>query len=189
MNTPDSMALGDAEPLAVFEGLAPTSHEAMSALFVQHEERLYAFVLRRVGNPADAEDIAQQAFFEAVRTCKSFRGDSKPSTWLYGIALNLIRNHLTRAPRRVYRFAEDSALDDVASTSPSPPHQLEVTQSMRLLQAGLDELGPEIRDTLLMVALDEMSYQDVADALAIPIGTVRSRVSRARAYLRGQLEG
>ena len=154
------------------------------ALVAQHRQRLVRFVLRHVGHAAEAEDLAQQAFAEAARAYASFRGESQLSTWLYGIAMNLVRNHLSRSPQRLYRFEDQSALDATAGAGPDPEQQYAMSQLVRVLQAELDELMPEMREVLLLVALDDMPYEDAATLLAVPVGTVRSRVSRARAHLR-----
>ena len=118
------------------------------------------------------------------RAYASFRGESQLSTWLYGIALNLVRNHLSRSPQRLYRFEDQSALDATAGAGPNPEQQYAMSQLVRVLHAELDELMPEMREVLLLVALDDMPYEDAATLLAVPVGTVRSRVSRARAHLR-----
>lgn len=157
-------------------------------LVAKHKERLYRFVLKHIGHSTEAEDLAQQAFVEAARTFETFRGESQLSTWLYGIAMNLVRNHLSRAPQRLYRFEDESALDDTASDMADPCEQLEMTQMVRLLDNELAELMPEMREVLLLVALDDMSYEEAAELLSVPIGTVRSRVSRARAQLRRRFE-
>ncbi|WP_234413840.1 RNA polymerase sigma factor [Ideonella sp. A 288] len=153
-------------------------------LVSQHGERLHRFVLRRIGDATEAEDLAQQAFVEAARAHASFRGESQLSTWLYGIAMNLVRNHLSRAPRRHFGFDDDSVLEGTADVGPSPQQQFEMTQLVALLDQELGELMPEMREVLMMVALDDLSYQDAAVLLSVPVGTVRSRVSRARSHLR-----
>ena len=157
-------------------------------LVADHQDRLYRFVLRRIGDATEAEDIAQQAFAEAARTYASFRGDSQLSTWLYGIAMNLVRNHLSRSPQRLYGFDDDEALETVAADTPDPQQQLEQRQLVRLLERELADLMPEMREVLLLVAMDDMSYEDAAALLSVPIGTVRSRVSRARSHLRRRME-
>lgn len=160
-------------------------HEAVFRdLVAQHQDRLYRFVLRHIGHAAEAEDLAQQAFVEAARAYDQFRGDSQLSTWLYGIAMNLVRNHLSRSPSRQYRWEDEECLDGMAAPVPSPEQQSEMTELVTLLQAELGELMPEMREVLLLVALDDMSYEDAAALLSVPIGTVRSRVSRARSHLR-----
>jgi len=156
-------------------------------LLARHRDRLYRFVLRHIGHATEAEDLAQQAFAEAARTYESFRGESQLSTWLYGIAMNLVRSHLSRSPQRRYRFEDESALDDTPSSGADPELQCSMNQLVRLLDRELEGLMPEMREVLLLVAMDDMSYEDAAALLCVPIGTVRSRVSRARSHLRRRL--
>ena len=153
----------------------------------EHSSRLQRFIIKHIGNTTEAEDLAQQAFVEAARSLRSFRGESQLSSWLYGIALNLVRNHLSRAPERRHDFVSDSVLQDQASTDLSPDRVLEQNQTMALLQESLDELPENMRDILLMVGLDDISYEEAAALLTVPIGTVRSRLSRARSALREKM--
>ncbi len=157
-------------------------------LLTRHRDRLYRFVLRHIGHATEAEELAQQAFAEAARTYQSFRGDSQLSTWLYGIAMNLVRNHLSRSPQRLYQWEDESALDDTASPTADPEQQCAMNELVRLLERELDGLMPEMREVLLLVAMDDMSYEDAAALLSVPIGTVRSRVSRARSHLRQRMQ-
>jgi RNA polymerase sigma factor (sigma-70 family) len=157
-------------------------------LQAQHRDRLVRFVLRHIGHATEAEELAQQAFVEAARTFETFRGDSQLSTWLYGIAMNLVRNHLSRSPQRLYRFEDASALDDEPAAAATPEQQCSLSQLVRLLERELDGLMPEMREVLLLVALDELSYEDAATQLSVPVGTVRSRVSRARSHLRRRMK-
>lgn len=155
-------------------------------LVAEHKDRLYRFVLRRIGCSTEAEEITQQAFVEAALNFDEYRGDSQLSTWLYGIALNLVRNHLTRAPQRRYRFEDEESLAELPGQAPDPERQLNLNQQVLLMQRELADLGPEMRELLLLVSLDEMSYEDAAAQLGLPVGTVRSRISRARAHLRAR---
>ena len=156
-------------------------------LFKNHWGRLYRFVLKHVRNGDDAEDIAQQAFVEAARSVSTYRGQSKISTWLYGIAMNLVRNYLSRSPHKVYKFEEDEVLVNLPAASPCPAGQLELLQQIGLLENALAGMPGEMRETLLLVSMEEMSYEDAARTMSIPVGTVRSRVSRARSHLRERL--
>ena len=176
------------DPSAHPAGAAAASGEQVFRdLVAQHGDRLYRFVLRHIGNACEAEDLAQQAFVEAARTYASFRGESLLSTWLYGIAMNLVRHHLSRSPQRLYRFEDESALDATATPGANPEQQYAWSQLVALLERELDELMPEMRQVLLLVALDDMSYEEAAALLSVPVGTVRSRVSRARSHLRQRL--
>lgn len=157
-------------------------------LIQQHQKRLYRFVIKYIDHPDDAADITQQAFVEAARTIASFRGDSKLSTWLFGIAMNMVRNYLSRAPHRVYKFETDEVLGSVASGELDPSDSLEQKQIIEMVEIAFSDLPEEMSEVLGLVAIDEISYQDAADILSIPLGTVRSRVSRARAVLRAHFQ-
>ncbi|MDB5798412.1 MAG: polymerase subunit sigma [Paucimonas sp.] len=153
-------------------------------LFARHQGRLYRFVIRYIDHPEDAADIAQQAFAEAARTIGTFRGDSKLSTWLFGIAMNMVRNYLSRAPHRVYKFETEESLATFAAPDMDPAEHVTQMQLLEMLTEAMAELPPEMSEVLTLVAVDEISYQDAARILDIPLGTVRSRVSRARTVLR-----
>ncbi len=164
---------------------SPRAAEAVFGhLVAEHKDRLYRFVLRRIGDATEAEDIAQQAFVEAALNYDDFRGEAQLSTWLYGIALNLVRNHLSRAPQRQYRFEDEEALAELPGLGPTPEQQITLDQQMSLLQRELNDLCPDMREVLMLVSVDELSYEDAAARLNVPVGTVRSRVSRARSQLR-----
>lgn len=168
-------------------GWDPGDEYLLRDLVREHSNRLQRFIIKHIGNTTEAEDLTQQAFVEAARSYRSFRGESQLSSWLYGIALNLVRNHLSRAPERRHDFVSDSVLQDQASSDLSPDRVLEQNQTMALLQESLDELPENMRDILLMVGLDDISYEEAAALLTVPIGTVRSRLSRARAALRDKM--
>jgi len=175
-------------PSAAASPGAETGERLLRDLVREHRHKLHRFIVKHIGNISEAEDLAQQAFVEAARSYESFRGEAQLSTWLYGIALNLVRNHLSRAPERRYEFTGDDSLTDLAAESATPEQTAEQTQTISLLQEALDELPENMRDILLMVGLDDLSYEEAAVMLTVPIGTVRSRLSRARGALRGKLE-
>ena len=185
---PDGLAPGTPPEAASCGSPTAADERLFSELVQEHSGRLHRFIVRHIGNITEAEDLAQQAFVEAARSYRTFRGESQLSTWLYGIALNLIRNHLSRAPERRYDFIDESGLDDLAAESTTPEEAAEQTQSMRLLQESLDELPESMRSILLLVGMDNLSYEEAAALLSVPIGTVRSRLSRARAALRDRLQ-
>ena len=169
--------------------LAPSDEAIFQRLVHDHQQRLYRFIVKHIGWGTDAEDLTQQAFVEAANSFASFKGDSELSTWLYGIAMNLVRNYLSRSPHRRYQFEDEESLAHTSSERPDPSEQLAHTQTVQALQKALDELPREMRDVLLLVAYEELSYEDAAVMLSIPVGTVRSRVSRARSALRKRLAG
>src|SRR5262249_20842110 len=107
---------------------AVRAEQLLRHLVDQHQKRLYQFLLKNIGNPSDAEEIAQQAFVEAANSLASFRGESELSTWLYGIAMNLVRNHLSRSPQRKYQFDGDGVLATLKSNHADPQEQVQTAQ-------------------------------------------------------------
>lgn len=177
--------LADAAAAQVWD--RPARDKLFRKLVAEHQTRLYRFVLRHIGHPNDADDIAQQAFVEAARTIERFRGESELSTWLYGIALNLVKNYLSRSKERLFRHEGIEALDEMAAADADPSDLLSRQQTMRRLVESMAELPQAMQEVLMLVAVDELSYEDAAAILAVPVGTVRSRLSRARALLKEQL--
>jgi RNA polymerase sigma factor (sigma-70 family) len=161
--------------------------ELLRALVVKHSDRLQRFIMKHIGNATEAEELAQQAFVEAAASYKAFRGESQLSSWLYGIALNLVRNYLSRAPERRHEFVSESALDVQSSPDLSPEQTLEQNQTIALLEESIRELPENMREILLLVGFDELSYEEAATLLTVPIGTIRSRLSRARIALREKM--
>ena len=157
---------------------------AFCQLLKTHQSRLYRFVRKHVSNPDDAADIAQLALTEAYRSLANFRGQSQLSTWIYGIALNLIRGHIMRSPQHLHHFESEEILLEMAGHETDPNTQTSLNETMSAVQIQLDYLPNEMRDVLEMVTVDEMSYEEVAESLHIPVGTVRSRLFRARAQLK-----
>lgn len=158
------------------------------ALVDQHGPRLYRFVLRYVGNRADACDIVQGTLTDAVFAFDDFRGGSALAGWLYGIALNRVRNHLNRAPEHRYQFCAVDALAGHAAATPDPEAALDARQGAALLLDAIDALPPALRATVWHIAWEHHSYEETAAELAIPVGTVRSRLARARVRLRACLD-
>lgn len=167
--------------------MQPADEALFKQLLRVHHQRLYRFIVKHIGWSTDAEDLTQQAFVEAAHSFTSFKGQSELSTWLYGIAMNLVRNYLSRSPHRRFTFEGEEVLAETSCTRATPFDQLAQSETVRALEGALSELAPEMRDVLLLVGLEELSYEDAAVMLSIPIGTVRSRVSRARSALRKRL--
>ncbi len=186
-DAPHLTAAGAPPPLQPVAQLSPEDEAIFRQLVQAHQGRLYRFIVKHIGWGTDAEDLTQQAFVEAARSLSTFKGASELSTWLYGIAMNLVRNYLSRAPHRRYAFEGDDVLAETSCARPDPFEQLSLSESVRALEKALAELAPDMRDVLLLVALDELSYEEAAVMLSIPVGTVRSRVSRARSSLRKRL--
>ena len=179
-----------AAPLPVSVDVVDTveeREELFRNLVQTHGTRLHRFIVKNIGNRDDAQDMTQQAFLEAVRSYATYKGQSELSTWLYGIAMNLVRNHLSRAPHRRFEFTDDSELAHIVSDGLMPDEATSQSQRFKHLQAAMSELPESMRDVLLMVAVDELSYEEAAVLLTVPVGTVRSRLSRARTALKEKL--
>lgn len=157
------------------------------SLVLEFGSSLYYFVLKRVGHADDAADIAQQAFVEAACSLTKFRGEAELSTWIFGIATNLARNYLNRAPHRKHRFEAEEVLEACEAPDVEPSEQLSQRQGLQLVADAMGKLPPEMANALSLVVVEELSYEEAAIELGVPIGTVRSRVSRARVAVREYL--
>lgn len=155
-------------------------------LFSQHRHHLLRFVQRYVRKVEDAEDVVQTTFVEAMRCADRFSGLSKPSTWLFGIALNLARNQVRRSCADMYEAVDETFMNEIADLHSDPANLIELRELVKLIDACLDEMPEKIRATFEAVVDGEATYEQVAETLQIPIGTVRSRVSRVRATVRSE---
>ncbi len=159
----------------------------IDALCREHRRALKSFVFRIVRNDEDADDIVQSTFLEAFKSADRFQGSSKPSTWLFGIAHNLARNHLRS------RFArpdthDTTDIDDVADILPaSNADPAELVQRRDMAQKALhilSTLSTDLQDTFNAVLDTGDTYELAAQHLNIPVGTVRSRLNRIRQHVR-----
>ncbi|MEV0145585.1 MULTISPECIES: RNA polymerase sigma factor [unclassified Nonomuraea] len=163
--------------------------EAFAALFDRHAPELHRYVLRRLGD-ALADDIVADTFLDAFRQRARYdltRVDARP--WLYGIAANLIGKH-RRTEVRFYRALARSGVDEVAeSYADRVEARVAASAAQRELAGALAALPAAEREVLLLVAWADLSYDEAAAALGIPVGTVRSRLHRARKRTRAALGG
>jgi RNA polymerase sigma-70 factor (ECF subfamily) len=161
--------------------------DRFAELFRRHASALQRYAIRRLG-PAKAEDLVAETFFQAFRQRQRYRiewSDARP--WLYGIATNLISRE-RRAEVRQYRaFARTGVDAQLVQFSDEVESRVDAASLDRVLARVLAVLPTEQREALLLVAWAELSYVEAAQALGIPVGTVRSRISRARACLRDGL--
>lgn len=171
------------------EGSAKPAPLDIAQLYRAHRTHLLRFVQRYVRNSEDAEDVVQNTFMEAMRCADRFSGLSKPSTWLFGIALNLARNQVRRNCADMYEMVDDMFMDQIVDRNADPAMLIELRQIAGKVEAILNELSPKIRSTFEAVLDGESTYEEAAEHLHIPIGTVRSRVSRVRAAVRSECGG
>lgn len=153
--------------------------EAFAAIFDRHFDTIHAYLARRVG-PARADDLASSTFTVAFERRHGFRGEAESARpWLFGIATNLLRNERRSEQRALHMLARIRP----GSTQPAPFEEVDYGR----VAALLGELDRDQRDALLLYAWGELSYEEIATALGVPVGTVRSRLARARAQLRSGL--
>ncbi len=165
---------------------------AFGALVRRYQDRLYNTVYRMVDNAEDAYDVVQEAFFNAYQSLESFKGDSLFFTWLYRIAVNTAIS-LKRKQRVVLSIdAGRNGEQGIEPLDPSemsrPGHALEQAEQERRVQQALSRLSPEHRAVLVMKDMEGQKYETMAEILQVPIGTIRSRLHRARLELRELLE-
>jgi RNA polymerase sigma-70 factor (ECF subfamily) len=168
---------------ALVEAAVNGDADCFSLLVVRHQNRVYRFILKNVNHAADAQDLAQDTFIEAYLNLPGFRGDSGFSTWLLGIALNRIRNYVNRAPERRFNHVSVDLLCELAGTIDNPSIVLEKRELLLAARQGMDRLPPDLRQILILVSFEKISYKEVAEILGIPMGTVKSRLNRAREML------
>lgn len=172
--------------------------EAFVEIITRYREKMYAVALSVLHNPADAEEIAQDTFIRAHRGLARFRGDSALSTWLHRIALNLSRNrywYFFRRNRHTTRSIDCAFSDDNSSTlasliacdAPGPVQEAAASEFSALVAVCMERLGPGHREILTQRNIRNCSYDEIAQALDISIGTVKSRIARARVSLRALL--
>jgi RNA polymerase sigma factor (sigma-70 family) len=151
-------------------------------------QMLRAFIQKRVMNPDDVDDILQCVFLEALRNEHKFQHASKPQTWLCGIALNLIRNHFRKMYRQPYQESWEDELHSELEWEGDITHQVDGHRQLARVIAAIDCL-PSNMQRVLEVSLEmDGNYQETANSLGVPIGTVRSRLSRARVQLKQHID-
>ena len=166
--------------------------EAFGVLVKRYQDRLYPTMLRLTGSADDALDLLQDAFLRAFEKLDSFHGESSFYTWVYRIAVNLALSGRRRhRSLRIGGFGRgDLTLDppgDPTSTDPTLP--IEQRERNSFIQAALDALADDHRAVVVMKEFDGLRYEEIAATLGVPVGTVRSRLHRARHELRDRLRG
>jgi len=161
---------------------------AFGELVRRYQDRLYSTVYRLLDNAEDAQDVVQEAFLHAYQSLESFKGDSLFFTWLYRIAVNAAIS--LKRKRRVV-LSIDGGRNGEGGVEPMDPsevsrpgHALEQAEQERRVQQALNRLSPEHRAVLIMKDMEGQKYETMAEALQVPIGTIRSRLHRARLELR-----
>lgn len=171
--------------------------DEFEALVATYERRIYNLLLRMVNDPEDAADLTQETFYRAFRAYERFRGDSQPYTWLYRIAVNLANDHLEKRARRRKREIDLSTLEtdewgeptewDPPDPGPSPEEYVLEQELIERVQRLIQQMPPDYKEIIILREYEEMSYEEMAEVLGISLEAVRSRLARARAWLRTRL--
>jgi RNA polymerase sigma-70 factor (ECF subfamily) len=191
---------GRAEEHSLVARARAGDHEAFEALVRQHQQQVFAVAYRMLGNRDEAADVAQEVFVRAYRSLKAFRGEARLSTWLVSISMNQCRNRRRwwARHRRVVVASLDDPLDDAEDATlaartpdpgPTPAAEAQRRDVQRQLHAALQQLEAPDREIIVLRDLHGYAYDDIAQILKCRLGTVKSRLSRARLALRSSLDG
>lgn len=160
--------------------------KAFDILVRRYQHKIVPLITRYLKDPSEAQDVAQESFVKAYRALPNFRGDSAFYTWLYRIAINTAKNHLVSRARRSSDYdidvetAEQYGISERLMDHSTPEHLLlsdEIADTVRQVIEGLPD---ELRTAITLREFDGMSYEDIAQTMSCPVGTVRSRIFRAR---------
>ena len=164
--------------------------EAFAQLMLGSQDRVYTLCLRMTGNQEDALDLAQETFFNAWRGLPSFQGSSSFSTWVYRLASNACIDFLRKRKRQQQGESpyslddEEAPIAEPADPKGAPEEELERTELRRAVERGLQALPEYHRQILIMRELSGLSYQEIGETLGLDLGTVKSRIARARLSLK-----
>jgi len=170
---------------------------AFEELVQPHVGRIHSYIARMVGDPIEAEDLTQEVFLRAHRAINSFRGGATFQTWLYRIATNISVDAIRRRKRQEKRLlslddplpgTEGTIARDVPDPQLAPEELVEAEELRQEVTRAIQELSPKLRAVVVLFDLEGCSYEDIARALRLPLGTVKSRLFNARARLRERLK-
>lgn len=161
--------------------------QAFDLLVAKYQRRLIRLVSHIVHDPAEAEDVVQETFIKAYRAIRHFRGDSAFYTWLYRISINTAKNVLASRSRRTPTSTDNDAEQAEVIDSGeqlrdinTPESALASQQIVRTVNAAMDALPLDLRTAIVLREIEGLSYEEIADIMSCPVGTVRSRIFRAR---------
>ncbi|TAL49675.1 MAG: RNA polymerase sigma factor RpoE [Methylovulum sp.] len=167
--------------------------KAYDLLVLKYQHKIIQLVNRYLKDPSEAQDVAQEAFIKAYRALGSFRGDSAFYTWLYRIAINTAKNYLVSRSRRNSNYEVDIQDAEVFENAPQlqgmeTPERLLLNQDIvDTIKSAIDSLPEEMRMAIMLREFEGMSYEEIAEAMDCPVGTVRSRIFRAREAIDSKL--
>jgi RNA polymerase sigma-70 factor, ECF subfamily len=166
---------------------------AFDFLVIKYQHKIIQLVNRYVKDPSEAQDVAQEAFIKAYRALGNFRGDSAFYTWLYRIAINTAKNYLVSRSRRSSDYQVDIQDAEALENAPQlqgmdTPERLLLNQEIiDTIKTAIDKLPEEMRIAIMLREFEGMSYEEIAEAMDCPVGTVRSRIFRAREAIDNKL--
>ena len=169
------------------------NRHAFDLLVKKYQYKVAGIAQRFAANPADAQDIAQESFIKAYRAMESFRGESAFYTWLYRITVNTAKNFVVKNAGR--GISVDVDTPDIEAYDGSerlhqgdnPENILESSDVKRVIKEALQSLPDALRQAITLREIDDMSYDEIADVMGCPVGTVKSRISRAREIINRKL--
>ncbi|OMH25615.1 RNA polymerase sigma factor [Motiliproteus sp. MSK22-1] len=150
----------------------------------EQQDRLRNFIKKHSCAEEDIDDILQQTYLEAIKNKNSFRGGARPETWLFGIAHNLVRNNNRSYFKRPLFQELDEQVYSIPANGACPERITEVQRMLDCILNAFDALSEEMQYLLTLILEQNKSYEDVADIFDVPIGTIRSRLSRVRSHLK-----
>ena len=166
---------------------------AFDLLVIKYQHKIIQLVNRYIKDPSEAQDVAQEAFIKAYRALGDFRGDSAFYTWLYRIAINTAKNYLVSRSRRNSDYQVDIQDAEAIENAPQlqgmeTPERLLLNQEIiDTIKTAIDNLPEEMRTAIMLREFEGMSYEEIAVAMDCPVGTVRSRLFRAREAIDNKL--
>ncbi len=168
--------------------------KAFDALVLKYQGRITNLVSRYIRDPGDACDVVQETFIKAYRALPGFRGDSAFYTWLYRIASNTAKNYLASANRRLtdaaidFNDAEQIEVGDTLKEQTTPERLLLTHELQQAIIAAIEGLPADLRTAVTLREIDGLSYEEIATVMECPVGTVRSRIFRAREAVDKQIK-
>ena len=167
--------------------------KAFDLLVLKYQQKVANLISRYVRDPSETLDVTQEAFIKAYRALPNFRGDSAFYTWLYRIAINTAKNYLVAQGRRPpgsdvdAETAEQLDVGTRLKEHATPEHQLLTDELAETVKQAMDDLPEDLRTAITLRELEGLSYEEIARAMDCPVGTVRSRIFRARAAIDNRL--